>query len=77
MTERDYTKKLEEIEKEMVALKTKREKILREEKEKKESKKAERYKEVESAYNKFIDLLDAYETDFNEGFSVKISGEFY
>jgi len=77
MTERDYTKELEAIEKEMVALKTKREKILREEKEKKESKKAERYKEVESAYNKFIDLLDAYETDFNEGFSVKISGEFY
>lgn len=77
MTERDYAKELEAIEKEMVALRTKKEKILREEKEKKESQKAERYKEVESAYNKFIDLLDAYETDFNEGFSVKISGEFY
>jgi Skp family chaperone for outer membrane proteins len=73
---KSYVEELKNIEKELTELKKKKQAILDEEKRAKEAKKSERYKEVEEAYNKFIDLLDAYEQDFNEGFCVKISGEF-
>lgn len=73
---KDYMKELEAIEKELTELKKKKQNILDEEKQNKEKEKKRRYEEVEEAYAEFIDLLEAYENDFNEGFCVKISGEF-
>lgn len=74
--DKNYFEELEKIEKELTELKKKKQSILDEEKKNKENEKKRRYEEVEEAYAEFIDLLEAYENDFNEGFCVKISGEF-
>ena len=76
LMDKNYLEELKEIEKKLTELKTKKQKILDEEKKNKENEKKRRYNEVEEAYAEFIDLLEAYENDFNEGFCVKISGEF-
>ena len=67
---------LETIEEELRKLENRKKQILEEEKNKKLSEKKERKKEVEEAYNHFLTLLEKYENDFEEGYTVKLSGAF-
>ena len=73
----EIRRQLDDIEKEMMKLQKQKQAILDEEKKKKEVNKKERLKEVEDAFNKYVELLNAYENDFNdEGYHVEISGKF-
>lgn len=63
-----------DIEEQIKVLEKKRKNILDEVKRVEEEKKAERKKEVEDAYNKFMKLLEAYENDFGGGYKVSFSG---
>ena len=65
-----------EIEKQIKELEEKRKTILDEVKKKENEKKSERKKEVEDAYNKFVELLNAYENDFGGGYKVNLTGSF-
>ena len=65
-----------EIEKQIKELEEKRKTILDEVKKKENEKKSERKKEVEDAYNKFVELLNAYENDFGGGYKVSLTGNF-
>ena len=65
-----------EIEKQIKELEEKRKIILDEVKKKENEKKSERKKEVEDAYNKFVELLNAYENDFGGGYKVSLTGNF-
>lgn len=67
---------LEKLEREIEELKARKKKILDKAKEEEATKKAERKKEVENAYNKFVELLEAYEKDFGGGYKVSLSGKF-
>ena len=67
---------LEKLEREIEKLKARKKEILDKAKEEEANKKAERKKEVEDAYNKFIKLLEAYEKDFGGGYKVSLSGKF-
>ena len=67
---------LEKLEREIEELKARKKKILDKAKEEEATKKAERKKEVEDAYNKFVELLEAYEKDFGGGYKVSLSGKF-
>ena len=65
-----------EIEKQIKELEERRKTILDEVKKKENEKKAERKKEVEEAYDKFVKLLNAYENDFGGGYKVNLTGKF-
>ena len=74
---------LEKLESQIAELKARKKEILdkaKEEEEKaraeKEKSKARRKKEVEDAYNKFVELLNAYEKDFGGGYKVSLTGSF-
>ena len=74
---------LEKLENQIAELKARKKEILdkakaEEEKirEEKEKSKARRRKEVEDAYNKFVELLNAYENDFGGGYKVNLTGSF-
>lgn len=68
-----------EIEREIKELEQRKKNILDEVKKKEDEqikRKNERKKEVENAYNKFVELLEAYEKDFGGGYKVSLSGNF-
>ena len=67
---------LVEIEREIKELEQRKKIILDEAKKKENEKKTERKKEVEDAYNKFVELLEAYEKDFGGGYKVSLTGNF-
>ena len=67
---------LEKLEREIEELKARKKKILDKAKEEEATKKAERKKEVEDAYNKFVKLLNEYENDFGGGYKVSLTGNF-
>lgn len=67
---------LVEIEREIKELEQRKKIILDEAKKKENEKKTERKKEVEDAYNKFVELLEAYEKDFGGGYKVSLTGKF-
>ena len=65
-----------EIERQIGELEERRKIILDEVKKKEKERQAERKKEVENAYNKFVELLESYEKDFGGGYKVSLSGKF-
>ena len=65
-----------EIERQIGELEERRKVILDEVKKKEKERQTERKKEVESAYNKFVELLESYEKDFGGGYKVSLSGKF-
>ena len=67
---------LVEIEREIKELEQRKKIILDEAKKKENEKKTERKKEVEDAYHKFVELLEAYEKDFGGGYKVSLTGNF-
>lgn len=69
---------LEELERKIKELTNRKKAILDKAKEEEMKKKAERKKEVEKAYNKFIELLNAYEKDFGlgDGYEFSLTGNF-
>ena len=67
---------LEKLESQIAELKARKKEILDKAQEEERTKKAERKKEVEEAYNKFVKLLEAYEKDFGGGYKVSLTGNF-
>lgn len=67
---------LQKIEKEMRKLRERKQEILNEVRAKKDSEKKERQAEVEKAYKNFINLLEKYENDYEDGYKVTLSGNF-
>ena len=67
---------LQKIEKEMQKLRERKKEILDEVRAKKDSEKKVRKEEVEKAYKNFIDLLEKYENDYEDGYKVTLSGNF-
>ena len=67
---------IEKLEREIEELKARRKEILDKAKNEEAEKKAIRKKEVEAAYDKFVELLEAYEKDFGGGYKVSLSGKF-
>lgn len=69
---------LEELERKIKELTNRKKAILDKAKEEEMKKKAERKKEVEKAYDKFIELLNAYENDFGlgDGYEFSLTGNF-
>ena len=67
---------LEELERKIKELTSRRKAILDKAKEEEANKKAQRKKEVEDAYNNFVKLLNAYEKDFGGGYKVSLTGSF-
>ena len=67
---------LQKIEKEMRKLRERKQEILDEVRAKKNSEKKVRKEEVEKAYKNFIELLEKYENDYEEGYKVTLSGNF-
>lgn len=65
-----------EVERQIKELEKKKKDILDKAKNEEAEKKAERKKEVEDAYNKFVELLNAYEKDFGGGYKVSLTGKF-
>ena len=69
---------LEELERKIKELTNRKKAILDKAKEDEIKKKTERKKEVEKAYDRFIELLDAYEKDFGfgDGYEFSLTGNF-
>ena len=67
---------LQKIEREMQKLRDRKKEILDEVRAKKDSEKKERKAEVEQAYKHFIELLEKYENDYDDGYKVTLSGNF-
>lgn len=67
---------LQKIEKEMQKLRDRKKEILDEVRARKDSEKKVRKEEVEKAYKNFVELLEKYENDYDEGYKVTLSGKF-
>ena len=67
---------LVELEKQIKELEKRKKEILDKAKNEEAEKKKERKKEVTDAYNKFVELLEAYEKEFGGGYKVSLTGNF-
>jgi hypothetical protein len=59
-------KELEDIEKKIVELKRRKQEILDEEKNRKESERSKRIEELQTAYDEFLKVLRAFEEDYKD-----------